>query len=83
MGWKTDLRLSDAEPDRKVEITCKRCGKMRYEAVREVMARPDLRQAYFDEAEKALRCHDRFCRGAVRITLTHQGRMEGFVGGMA
>lgn len=47
------------------------------------MARPGLRQAYFDEAERRLRCLDRHCAGPVRLALVHGDKMEGFVGGMA
>lgn len=56
---------------------------MRYIRAGEVAAYPPLSQSYLDEVERALRCRDRFCRGPVRITLPHQGQMEGFVGGMA
>jgi hypothetical protein len=47
------------------------------------MQRPELKQAYLDEVERALRCPDRFCKGAVRIALTFDDKTEGFVGGMA
>lgn len=83
MSWKTDLRLSDLDPARRLEITCRRCGNHRYETAGDLRRRPGLDQAYCDEAERALRCHDRFCRGHVRIALTHEDGMEGFVGGMA
>lgn len=83
MSWKSELRLADLEPGRQIEVTCKRCGKMRYERAGALAERSEMEQAYLDEAEKALRCRDRFCKGGVRIALTHQGQMEGFVGGMA
>jgi hypothetical protein len=47
------------------------------------MRRPEFRQAWLDEVECALRCTDRFCKGAVRIALTFDDKTEGFVGGMA
>ncbi len=83
MSWKTELKLPDLEPGRQIEVTCRKCGKMRYELASTLMAHPELEQAYLDEVERALRCRDRYCRGAVRIALTHQNQMEGFVGGMA
>lgn len=83
MSWKTDLKIMDLDPDRRIEVTCRSCGKMRYIRAGEVAAYPPLSQSYLDEVERALRCRDRFCRGPVRITLPHQGQMEGFVGGMA
>ncbi len=74
---------ADLGPNRQIEVTCKRCGKMRYVRAGQVAAYPPLSQAYLDEVERALRCRDRFCKGPVRIALPHQHQMEGFVGGMA
>ena len=47
------------------------------------MRQPGFEQAYLDEVERALRCAGRSCRGPVRIALIHDGKNEGFVGGMA
>ena len=44
---------------------------------------PGLDQRCLDKLEGALRCAGRSCRGAVRITLIHDGKEEGFVGAMA
>lgn len=82
MNWKTDLKLADLDATTRLEVTCKRCGLSRYEQQAVLMRRPDLVQAYLDEVETALRCSSRSCRGAVRIALLHDGKMEGFVGGM-
>ncbi len=38
---------------------------------------------YLDEAERRIKCRTRACRGAVRLALIHQTKMQGFVGGMA
>jgi hypothetical protein len=83
MNWKTDLKLADLDPATRVEVTCKRCGLCRYEQQATLMQRPELKQAYLDEVERALRCSDRFCKGAVRIALIHDDKTQGFVGGMA
>jgi len=40
-------------------------------------------RTYLDEVERALRCSDRFCKGAVRIVLSFDDKTEGFVGVMA
>jgi len=48
-----------------------------------VLSQPGMRHAHLDEAEKRLRCISRFCRGPVRLSLVHDGKTEGFVGGMA
>lgn len=83
MNWKTDLKLADLDASTRLEVTCKRCGLCRYEASAALMRDPKLAQAYLDEVEHALRCSDRVCRGAVRVALIHDGKTEGFVGGMA
>jgi len=83
MNWKTDLKLADLEPATRIEATCKRCGMSHYQTQAALMARPVLAQTYLDEVERALRCTNRFCRGPVRIALVHDGKTEGFVGGMA
>lgn len=83
MNWKTDLKLSDLEATTAIEITCKRCGFTRYELQAHIMDRGGFRHAYLDQVESALRCEGRFCGGRVRISLIHDDKNEGFVGGMA
>lgn len=83
MTWKADLKLADLDAATRVELTCKRCGLTRCTPAGELMQREDLTQAYLDEIERALRCGDRFCKGPVRLALIHDGKTEGFVGGMA
>jgi hypothetical protein len=83
MNWKTDLKLADLDPTTRLEVTCKRCGLSRYEQQAALMQRAELKQAYLDEVERALRCSNRFCKGDVRVALIHDDKTEGFVGGMA
>ena len=83
MNWKTDLKLTDLEASTAIEIVCKRCGLSRYETQVQIMAQFDLQHAYLDEVEYSLHCSNRFCRGGVRISLIHDDKNEGFVGGMA
>lgn len=83
MNWKRDLKLADLAPEQMLEVTCRRCGLTRYESPQAVMAMPTMRQAYVDEAERALKCSGRFCRGPVRVSLIYDDKTEGFVGGLA
>ena len=83
MNWKTDLKLSDLSSTTAIEIVCKRCGLVRYETQAQLIAQCDLQHAYLDEVEYSLHCSDRFCRGGVRISLIHEDKNEGFVGGIA
>ncbi len=83
MNWKTDLKLTDLDATAAIEVVCKSCGLSRYETQTALLERPELEHAYLDEVEQSLKCSNRFCRGRVRIALTHDDKNEGFVGGMA
>lgn len=83
MNWKSELQLSDYERSVRFEVTCKRCGHTRYEDQDKLSALPGLKQARLADVESALRCSDRFCRGPVRLSLTHDDKTEGFTGGLA
>jgi hypothetical protein len=84
MNWKTDLRLNDLETTTEIEIVCKRCGLARtLRAAQLIKSQPDLALLYFDEVEASLHCSLHHCRGGVRISILHDDKNEGFVGGMA
>ena len=84
MNWKTDLKLADLDATTAIEVVCKRCGLSRYEIQARLMnEHPEFSRAYLDEVEYSLCCSNRFCRGGVRISLIHDDKNEGFVGGMA
>jgi len=83
VNWKKDIQITDLDPDTLIEVICKKCGHGRYATQSEILEMPGLHRAYMDEVEKALHCKHKFCRGAVRIQIVHDGKNEGFVGGMA
>ncbi|MFZ5912712.1 MAG: hypothetical protein ACOY17_00660 [Pseudomonadota bacterium] len=84
MSWKTEFRLADMDARDRIEITCRKCGHTHYETVAPLLARPGMRHLYLDEVERALVCANRFCRAPlVRIALVHDGKTEGFTGGLA
>ena len=83
MNWKTDLKLADLDAATEIEIVCKRCGLARYESQSKLFECLDFKNAYLDEVEYSLHCSNRFCQGGVRISLIHDDKNEGFVGGMA
>jgi hypothetical protein len=83
VNWKTDLKLADLEATTTIEIVCKRCRLVRYETPPQLMAQYEFQHAYLDEVEYSLHCSNRFCHGGVHISLTHDDKNEGFVGGMA
>jgi hypothetical protein len=83
MNWKAELKLTDLPPEERLEVVCRACGKARYETVGDLLACEVFSQAYIDEVERGLRCADRFCRGTVRVAQVHDGKTDGFVGGLA
>jgi CRP-like cAMP-binding protein len=83
VNWKTDLKLADLDAAARIEIACRRCGLTRYELKDRLMALPEMQHAYLDQVENRLRCSDRRCKGRMRLSLVHDDKMEGFVGGMA
>jgi len=83
MNWKTESRISDLSPTTQIEVTCRRCGLIRYETQAELMRRSDLRYATLDAVEAALCCAGRSCRGRVRVAFVYDDLNEPFVGGLA
>jgi hypothetical protein len=83
VNWKRELKLTDLDAATPIEIVCRRCGLSRYETPGELLTNLDFKDAYLDEVEYSLHCANRFCRGGVRLSLVHDDKNEGFVGGMA
>ena len=84
MSWKTEFRLADMDARDRIEVTCRKCGHTYYETMGQLQARPGMKHFYLDEVERALVCANRFCRAPLmRIALVHDGKTEGFTGGLA
>jgi len=82
VNWKSELKLADLDASQRLEITCKRCGHLRYEKAVDILNLDGMRHVWLDEIEFALCCDRPRCKGGVRIAMVHSGKMEGFVGGM-
>lgn len=83
MNWKTELRAADLGDDVKLELTCKRCGAMRFIAPEVILARKGGGHLYLDQVEAKARCKQRECNGLMRMALIRKGEASGFVGGIA
>jgi len=83
VNWKTNLRMSDLEPDQRLEVTCRTCGHVHYLTRQSIIVSPDDVQLYLDEVEHRIKCKARKCCGAVRIALVRKGEASAFVGGLA
>jgi len=83
MNWKTNLRVSDLEPDQRLEVTCRLCGHVHYLTRQTIVMKPNDAQLYLDEVERRSRCKARKCNGPVRLALVRKGDASAFVGGLA
>lgn len=83
MNWKTDLRAADLGDDMRLELTCKRCGAVRFLFSDAILARPGGRHLYLDQVEVQARCRQRGCGSPMRMALIRKGEASGFVGGIA
>lgn len=83
MNWKRQIQIRDLGDEQRLELTCKRCGHVRYltrESLAALNASPTL---YLDEVEAQARCKARACKSPVRMALLNPGETSGFVGGLA
>lgn len=83
MNWKSSLQVLDLDPTDKLEMTCRRCGHVRYITQSELLRRTGTAQLWLDEVERRARCRQRSCEGEMRMALTRLGDTSGFVGGLA
>lgn len=84
MNWKTDLKLNELEGTTEFELTCKRCRITRVTTQGQlVRTEPGLSRLYLEEVEASLHCTQPRCKGGVKLVMLHDGKEEGFVGGMA
>lgn len=82
-SWKQSLRVSDLEPNQRLEMCCRRCGHVHYLTREMVCVSPEREFLYLDELENEAVCRARGCRGPVRLSLVRSGQASGFIGGLA
>lgn len=83
MSWLDQTQLRDHDPETRFELTCRKCRKVRFLTVGEVLARGDLGHLWLSEVEARARCRQRGCGGRVRMAAPKAGEASGFVGGIA
>lgn len=83
MNWRTNIQISDLEPDDRLEVTCRKCGKMRWLTGAELQARKTLTHLTMGEVERRAKCRQRGCGGTMRLAMPVEGDTKGFVGGIA
>jgi len=83
VSWKHEIQLLDLPLDERLEVTCTKCGYMRYLEVSKLMKNHWFKQYYLDEIESRQRCVHKGCGSPCRIALTAEHETEGFQGGLA
>lgn len=83
MNWKASMQVLDLDPGDRLELTCRKCRKVRYITGAELQQREAARRLWLDEVERKARCRQQGCGGAMRLAWPHPGDTSGFVGGIA
>lgn len=83
MSWADNLQIRDLDPTDRLEMTCRRCGQLRYIEVAPLQAHRLHAQLYLFEVEHRARCRSRGCNGTMRMALPLPHKTTGFVGGIA
>lgn len=83
MSWKDRLQILDLAEGDRLELTCRRCGHVRYLTGTELHARLGSQRLTLSQVEARARCRQRGCSGGMRLAMPDQGDTVGFVGGIA
>ena len=81
MGWKATIKVRDLGDDQKLELVCRKCGRLTYTSRAQLCEEVDRSQLYLDEIEAS--CKRRGCNGRMRLSMVRLKEMSGFVGGLA
>ncbi len=83
MSWKTSLQVLDLDPTDRLEMTCKKCGHLRYLTGAQLQTRKGANRLYLDEVEARAKCRQRGCSGSMRMAKARAGETSSFIGGIA
>ena len=83
MNWRTSLRAGDVGAEHRLELSCRKCGAVRYLESAAILARRGGDQLTLGQVEARARCTQRGCKGMMRMMLVRKGDASGFVGGLA
>ncbi|MCO7729077.1 hypothetical protein NJB93_21265 [Brucella intermedia] len=93
-SWKATLKVGDLADSQKLELVCRKCGRVTYTnkaMICESVKRSqkgcddaiDPAQLYLDQIEAKASCRARGCKGQMRMSMVRLQEMSGFVGGLA
>ena len=82
-NWKTRIKVGDLSEEQKLELICRKCGRLVYTTRTMLCEGIDRSQLYLDEIEARARCKAKGCKGRMRLAMVRLLEMSGFVGGLA
>ena len=83
MSWLDTIQLRDLDADARIELTCRKCGKVRFITPAEILRLGDFGHLWLSEVQARARCKQRGCGGTMRLAMPNQTEARGFVGGIA
>lgn len=83
MNWKTNIQILDLASSDRLELTCRKCGTLRWLTGEELQSRKGNERLTLGEVERRAKCRQRGCGGAVRLAMPAPQDTAGFVGGIA
>ena len=83
MNWKTNIQIRDLDAEDRLELTCRKCGTVRWLTGQELRSRKGKEHLTLGEVEMRARCRQRGCGGTTRLAMPAPQDTAGFVGGIA
>lgn len=83
MNWKTNIQIWDLDANDRLELTCRKCGTMRWLTGKELRSRNGKEHLTLGEVERRAKCRQRGCGNAMRLAMPAPQDTAGFVGGIA
>ena len=83
MSWLDAIQLRDLDPETRLELTSRTCGKVRFVTPAHLLTLGDFGHLWLSEVQSRARCKQRGCKGAMRLAMPQRGGTKGFVGGIA
>ena len=83
MNWRSNIQILDLNADDRLELTCRKCGTLRWLTGEELQSRTGKERLTLGEVEQRAECRQRGCGGAMRLAMPAPQDTAGFVGGIA
>ena len=83
MNWRSNIQILDLNADDRLELTCRKCGTLRWLTGAELQSRKGKERLTLGEVEQRAKCRQQGCGSAMRLAMPAPQDTAGFVGGIA